>query len=491
MEPDARPQRRPFRRLFLQIAAALASGFLLRLVLGLQPIWWLAWIAPVPLLFLAFRSGWSEALAMTLVASLLGASATFHYRQQVFALPTVLVSTVLQGLTWTFVVMQARRLVLRYQAAWTVLAYPVLWVAVDTLVAAFRQSGNESSLAYTQVQCLPILQVASLLGIGGLLFLLTLVPSALALAGAFGRRLNRAGLAYGGTLLLLAAAIVFGLVRLQAPGQDRQTTLGLVAIDDAIGPKATPSYIKSIWDGYDRSISSLAAQGAEIIVLPEKIGLVSPATAAQWQHHWSGVAAQNRVWIESGVGIDDRPRRVNQAWLFTPEGNLAATYKKQHLSPGEQRDYAAGDEFIVQSIHGQVFGLAICKDMFFAALGRAYGRQEVAVMLVPAWNPTLEDARMEGWNTLVRGVENGYAVVRAAREGFMTVSDAYGRILAEKKSQSLPGSLLLAEVPANGQVPTLYSKIGDLFGWLCVAASAALLPLGRRPLRPGASRLSL
>lgn len=104
-------------------------------------------------------------------------------------------------------------------------------------------------------------------------------------------------------------------------------------------------------------------------------------------------------------------------------------------------------------------------------------------MLVPAWNPTFEDAWMEGRNTLMRGVENGYAVVRVAREGFMTVSDAYGRILDEKESQPLPGSVLLAKVTVADRVPTLYTKIGDLFGWLCVAASAVLLALGRRPPR--------
>lgn len=490
MELDTLPSRRPTKRLVLLLAAGLASGLLLRLAMGLEPIWWLAWVAPVPLLLLAFRSGQPEALGITLVAGLIGASATFHYRQQIFPLPTVLVATALQGLTWTFVVMQARRLVLRYPAAWTVLAYPVLWVAVDTLVAALRQSGNESSLAYTQVECLPVLQVTSLLGVGGLLFLLTLVPSALALALAFGPGSARARRAGAGTFVLLAAAVAFGLARLRGPGPDRQTTVGLVAIDDAIGPKATPLYTKSIWDAYERSIFSLAAQGAEIIVLPEKIGLVSPATATQWQQHLGVIAAQNHVWIEAGIGIDDRPRRINEAWLFSSEGNLALTYRKQHLSPGEQRDYTPGNEVVVQSIHGQAYGLAICKDMFSAALGRAYGRRDAAVMLVPAWNPTFEDARMEGWNTLVRGVENGYAVVRTAREGFLTVSDAYGRILAEKTSRGLPGTALLARVPATGRVATLYTRIGDLFGWLCVAAGAALLLLGRRPSAATARGLS-
>jgi apolipoprotein N-acyltransferase len=473
------PSRRLWRFSF-QIAAALASGVLLRLVEGLDPVWWLAWLAPVPLLLMAFRFGPREALWMVFVAALVGASATLHYRLLIFPLATVAVATAVQAFTWTFVVMQVRRLVYRYQAAWTVLAYPVLWVAVDTLVAVLRSSGNEASLAYTQVDCLPILQVTSLFGVGGLLFLLTLVPSALALAIAFGRALIQAWLAYAGTFLLLAAACAFGFARLGSPRPSRETTLGLVAIDDAIGPRASPAYIESIWNAYDRQIASLSAQGAELIALPEKIGLVAPATAAQWQLHLSRLAAHNHVWIEAGIGIDDPEGRTNQAWLFTPEGSLAATYQKRHLSPGEQRDYVPGDKDIVQNIRGQVYGVAICKDMFSAALGRSYGNRDVAVMVVPAWNPTFEDARMEGWNTLMRGVENGYAVVRVARQGFMTVSDAYGRIVAEKTSQPLPGSALLASVPAAGRVPTLYSEIGDLFGWICVAASAVLLAIGRR-----------
>ena len=472
---------RSFARLS-PLVAALATGFLLRFVVGLHPVWWLAWLAPVPLLLLAIRSGGREAYWLVFLATLVGISVNFHYRLSVFPLPIAIIATVKQALIWTLIVLQVRRLARRYQAAWTVLVYPVLWVAVDTLAVALQDSGNETSLAYSQVECLPVLQVTALGGVGGLLFLVTLVPSTLALALAYSRTWRRAWPAYAGTTLLLAAAVAYGLVRLQTPATGRTTALGLVAIDDAIGPEASASYMKSIWDEYDRHIAALRAQGAEIIVLPEKIGRVTSATAALWQLHLGGLAAQHHVWLAAGVGIAERGAWVNRAWLFTPAGALAATYDKQHLAPGEH-DYVPGDKLAVQSIDGHVYGLAICKDMFFAALGRAYASQAVAVMLVPAWNPGPEDARVEGWNTLTRGVENGYAVVRVAREGFMTVSDAYGRILAEKESRPLPGSSLLARLQVTARVPTLYSRTGDRFGWLCVAVSVVLLAIGRR--QPG------
>jgi apolipoprotein N-acyltransferase len=66
-----------------------------------------------------------------------------------------------------------------------------------------------------------------------------------------------------------------------------------------------------------------------------------------------------------------------------PTGALAATYQKHHLAPPE-RDLAVGQAYGGQRLAGVAYGLAICKDMHFATLGRAYGQRRVAAMLVPA-----------------------------------------------------------------------------------------------------------
>ena len=66
------------------------------------------------------------------------------------------------------------------------------------------------------------------------------------------------------------------------------------------------------------------------------------------------------------------------------------------------------------SIDGIAYGIAICKDMHFAVLGRAYGQGRAAVMLVPAWDFQV-DRWMGARMTMTRGVENGYSVVRVTR----------------------------------------------------------------------------
>jgi apolipoprotein N-acyltransferase len=311
--------------------------------------------------------------------------------------------------------------------------------------------------------------------------LIALAPSALALAIAYGRALRHGWIAYAVTALLLGSSLIYGFLRLQKPVSGVETTFGIVSIDDPIGLKASASYASNILQEYDRRVAALAAQGALVIVLPEKIALLTPPMAVQWQQHFSAMAMQDHIWLEVSVGIDDGKSPSNWAWLFTPEGALASSYQKHHMAPPERRDrYTSGTEYSVHTIGGYTYGLAICKDMHFAALGRAYGQRHVSVMLVPAWDFDYLDGWMEARTTMVRGIENGYIIVRASREGLLTVSDAYGRILAESPSSDMPGRSLLAKAVVANPLPTLYIHIGNVLGWLCVAAAVVLLSLHRR-----------
>ncbi|KAB0331523.1 carbon-nitrogen hydrolase family protein [Janthinobacterium sp. PLB04] len=465
------------RQRLLQTAAALAAGLPLYWVLGPQPLGWLAWCAPLPVLWLALRSSRRDAAWMTFLAAVLGLSSNFAYFRLLMPLPAVLAVITVKALLWLLVVLAARRLVLRYRASWTVLAYPVLWVAIDTLMAALLPDGNWGSLAYSQADNLAVLQVAALAGVPGLLFLLCLAPSALALLLAGGRAYAPAASA---AVLLLAVAFAGGAWRVQgAPALAPAGLLaGLVAIDDFIGPATPPARTQAIWDQYARHVEELAGQGARLVLLPEKIAVLAPAQADVVQQRFQALARSTGVWITLGLGVQDAAGRRNLAWLFAPDGAAPVSYQKHHLAPPE-REFLAGSAYAVQPVAGMAMGLAICKDMHFAPLGQAYGAAGAQAMLVPAWDFQL-DAWMGARMTVVRGVENGYAVLRAAREGVLTVSDAYGRVLAERASSAMPGSTLLAPLPAHPSVATWAGWLGPLFGWLCVVLGVILLCVGRR-----------
>ena len=129
-------------------------------------------------------------------------------------------------------------------------------------------------------------------------------------------------------------------------------------------------------------------------------------------------------------------------------------------------------------------GVAICKDLDFAPMIREYGSAGINLLLVPAWDFKV-DGRMHSRMAVVRGIENGFAIARAAAGGKLTVSDAYGRIVAEKTTSDNEAVMLSAQLGLTSG-GTLYSKLGDVFAWLCVCA--AIVVLGTAAFRPRFAR---
>jgi apolipoprotein N-acyltransferase len=459
----------------VNIGLAVLGGLLMRSSFGLHPVWWLAWVAPAPLLVAALRSTRWTAFALALLAGVVAASANLHYLATVMPPPAAVLVMVLLALLWVLVVGQARRVMTATGSPWAVLAYPLLWCAADTLLAHLHPDGNWSSLAYSQAGFAPALQIVSLLGVAGLVFVLSLVPAALAYAVVRGWRAGRWPLA--GSLALAVACVGVGHARIPAASAPQGQPVGMAVIDDFIGPRVPAARVERIWSQYERHVETLAGQGARLVLLPEKIAVLAPAEADTIRRRMAALATRAKVWLALGIGIDEG-RKTNHLWLFGPDGRLAADYVKHHLAPPE-RDFAAGTRFEVRAIDGTRYGLAICKDVHFAAFGRPYAALGAQALLVPAWDFG-EDGDHAARLSSVRGVETGMPMVRASREGLLTISDAWGRGVMEKASAPLPGVTLLGRLPAAAPSPTLYSRTGDVFGWLCTAAALLLVLRYRR-----------
>lgn len=124
-------------------------------------------------------------------------------------------------------------------------------------------------------------------------------------------------------------------------------------------------------------------------------------------------------------------------------------------------------------ILGNGMALAICKDLDFPATIRSDAQQNIRLMIVPA-----ADFKSDGWiharMSIMRGVENGFAVVRAARNGLVTISDDRGRVIARDGTNATNMTHVIADV-SLGSRDTLYRRIGDSFAWVCIALSIMCL----------------
>ncbi len=66
----------------------------------------------------------------------------------------------------------------------------------------------------------------------------------------------------------------------------------------------------------------------------------------------------------------------------------------------------------------------------------------------------------------MRAIENGFSLVRPTGSGILLVTDPLGRTLAWQDTDRPGTHVLVANVPTT-RVVTLYSRVGDLFSWLC------------------------
>lgn len=105
----------------------------------------------------------------------------------------------------------------------------------------------------------------------------------------------------------------------------------------------------------------------------------------------------------------DPDRPYNTSAVFTPEGTLAARYRKVHLFdvdlPGgqclrESDATAPGDQVVVTEVQGFRVGLSICYDLRFSELYKRLSEQGAEILTVPA--AFTEQTGMAHWHVLLR-----------------------------------------------------------------------------------------
>jgi apolipoprotein N-acyltransferase len=276
-------------------------------------------------------------------------------------------------------------------------------------------------------------------------------------------------------------ALGFGILRL-SQNYESHARVALVGLD-AFEARAFQGEQQDLDTAraFAAQVRGAAAAQPEFIVLPEK--QLGGARLADGSGRELAAAAADVAPATVVVGFDevlpDGPR-VNSAQVLVA-GKPLRRYLKRRVIPGLELGYTLGTSSYVDGTRG----VAICKDMDFPAMIRDYGRQGVELMLVPAWD-FVADGRMHSRMALVRGVENGFAIARAAAAGRLTASDRYGRVIAEAVTSRERPVRVVADLGLRGG-GTLYTRIGDAFAWLCAALVLLLLALraAGRLKRPG------
>ena len=455
------------------IVAGAGSAVAVYFGTGLEPVWLLPWIAPIPVLIVAARAPAWSAFAVAFAAWAVGHAHFWPFLRGALHVPVAIVVVIIvaPAIGFALIVLASRACLRRGQPWAAALAVPTMWVTAEFAVGRLSPHGPAGNVAYSQMDVLPIVQLASITGMWGVTFLVMAVPAALAVAIVTPAR--RPSLVVV-TAVVLVAVLAFGTWRAGRPVIGTPLTVGLAASDPLVGRFDTKDRDDAldVVEVFASAIDGLAAQGARVIVLPEKLVGVTEAYRDDVTHVFADAALRNRVVVVAGINdISAAPKR-NLALVFSARGTLAASYLKHHHIPGVEAGYVPGDELLVLPA-AVPWGVAICKDMDFPPLARRYAERSVGLMLVPAWD-FLVDARQHERMAAMRGIESGFAMARAAANGLLTVRDDRGRLVASKRSDAAPVALVATTVEVRHD-PTVYARTGDWFAWFCVIIAALVL----------------
>ena len=159
---------------------------------------------------------------------------------------------------------------------------------------------------------------------------------------------------------------------------------------------------------YTSKASELAANGAQIVVLPEMTALVYGKYSSEVDELFEKTARCAKAQVLLDVLYGASGHTYNEARLYSPFGILEATYRKHHPAYVLGENVTPGTGISVLEQPEGILGLAICSDMDYSNPALSYGRSKVGLLLVPAWDFRLDEF-WHGHMAIMRGVENGTA----------------------------------------------------------------------------------
>jgi predicted amidohydrolase len=249
----------------------------------------------------------------------------------------------------------------------------------------------------------------------------------------------------------------------------------------------------------DRLTRAAAADGARLIVLPEKwtaMGEDEQLRAAaeplegptlEWAR---ATASELRVDLVAGSFcelVPGQPKLANTCVHVDPTGELRAVYRKIHMFDVEVAGHTyresdveqPGDEIVLSSTaDGVQLGLSICYDLRFPELYRILAVRGARVLVVPAAF-TLATTR-DHWEALLRAraIENQAFVIAANQVGAhpgghrsggrSMIIDAWGVVLAQAADAEgyITAELDIArQAEIRAQLPSLANRRPDAYRW--------------------------
>lgn len=484
-----------------RMGLSAASGMLLVAAMPGFDVNLLGWLALVPLLLALNTAPLAQHHFLALPFGLIWSLAAHNYYPHVFSPALGIFLILAVGAFYAGLIQWGMAVQERLSGALKLLALPVTWAAVEFVkfVAPVVREWWFAMLAKSVWRFPPALQILSVTGFPGLSFLVMLANATLAFLLLRARGKAEASVvpawATLSGLVGVTLVIVWGAVTIPAPPAETFTvaaTVDMANQDPAVQSKGefgqatsgylanTPAMSQAIFDVNAGLTRQIAEREPAFVVWPETE--FASADDARFMDQLKKLAKKMDTYIVADVVWQAQTGMHDTALMVGPDGREVGRRAKIHITGGEEAvGFTAGpQEFpVYETPYGEV-GLGVCYDYHYLDVVRSLARSGADVMLMPtdddfggnAWFPPYHAS-----DAVFRAAEHRVAFATGAANGVAIVVDPYGRIVAESDINRC--EVVVGEVfTVPGQ--TLYTRLAewsasDWFGWLTVAALAALV----------------
>jgi apolipoprotein N-acyltransferase len=376
----------------------------------------------------------------------------------------------------------------------TTLIFPSVWVILEFALASFEFTGSWFALAFTQMDNLPLIQLASIAGIYGVSFLINWFASVANWAWELEFSLPKTWKGISLYLGILMLVLLYGGAYLTFFPADSETVrvanvTRSFDVDEEVaycrenfsGEELSNCYLNGInqrtLDEFLQGSQQAASAGAKILVWQENGLVVRSKDEAAYVDQARELAVQENVYLVMGTKMVDKDKGSaydeNKIIFITPEGKISE-YLKNHKVAGDEHILGDGKVLLQDSPYGKLASL-ICYDADFPGFVRQAGKANADIMLIPAQD-WAEITPIHGRMPTLGAIENGYSMIRNGYHGVSIAVDYHGNMLSQMDNFTTDERVMIADLPTQG-IQTIYSQIGDTFAWLCVFGSLGLVVL--------------
>lgn len=401
---------------------------------------------------------------------------------------------------------------------------PLIWVVLEFVRTKSEIGFPWGLLGYTQSTYLPIVQLSSVFGVYGLSAWLVWIN--LLVFWIFKKK-NK--LTYLIILIIsFALPIGYGLIRMSgATGRASgvRQYLKVAIVQPNVGPneKGDRESRNRLIGELLGLIDSAAGHKPDLIILPETATIVDITRNDSLRAQIQTIIDSNNVYLFTGTPLYEpgTPIYYNGAVLFAPKFNeLSAQadtesiiaprfdkiFRKIHLVPfseripyvdkiplfrkietGDMGDCTPGKEFTVFELADSAiqtpikFSTLICFEAIFPDLARQYtvrGADLLVNITNDGWFGKTPGPYQHCELAVMRSVENGVPLIRAANNGISLTADGYGRV---RQKTDLFKPAVLDDSIFHKQPKTIYHAYGDFLIYIAlgIIALAVLIKIVR------------